>query len=162
MNKELLLEDTWVFYSHLPHDTDWSLESYKRIYTFRNLKDMIVLIENIHKNLVKRCMLFIMKNDINPVWEDKSNSNGGCFCFKIPENDIELVWKMFVYKIIGCDIDETIYKHINGISVSPKRKNCIIKVWMNTKEYKNADIFNSLFINSNDNNGLFKPNVKSF
>ena len=26
-----VLEDTWVLYAHLPHDTDWTLKSYKEI-----------------------------------------------------------------------------------------------------------------------------------
>ena len=25
------LSDNWVLWAHLPHDTDWSLESYKNI-----------------------------------------------------------------------------------------------------------------------------------
>ena len=28
------LSDKWSLWAHLPHDTDWSLNSYKNIYTF--------------------------------------------------------------------------------------------------------------------------------
>ena len=29
------LADTWTLWAHLPHDTDWSIKSYKRILTFK-------------------------------------------------------------------------------------------------------------------------------
>ena len=37
--------------------------------------------------------MFLMKDNINPLWEDDNNKNGGCFSFKVFNKDIETVWK---------------------------------------------------------------------
>ena len=36
------LMDTWTLWAHLPHDTDWSLESYKKIYEISSIKDALI------------------------------------------------------------------------------------------------------------------------
>ena len=33
MMQQHTLSDEWCLWAHLPHDTDWSLNSYKNIYT---------------------------------------------------------------------------------------------------------------------------------
>ena len=35
------LNDTWVLYAHLPHDTDWTLNSYKKILTIKTVEQII-------------------------------------------------------------------------------------------------------------------------
>ena len=32
------LNDEWCIWSHLPHDTDWSLKSYKVIHTCKSIE----------------------------------------------------------------------------------------------------------------------------
>ena len=64
------LNNTWTLWLHLPHDVDWTINSYKKVFTFDTLDECITLIENINKEIVEKCMLFIMKNNIKPIWED--------------------------------------------------------------------------------------------
>lgn len=64
------LNDEWVLWAHLPHDTNWSLTSYKHIYTFTCVEEVISVLEKLPNELVSNCMLFIMRKGINPVWED--------------------------------------------------------------------------------------------
>lgn len=150
------LEHSWTFYTHLPHDTDWSLDSYKKIYEMKCVCDMVSLIEHIPRILIQKCMLFIMKEDTKPLWEDPRHNKGGFFCFKIHHEHIETQWKYFVYYILGCSINEDYYKHITGISISPKKHFCIIKIWVDNKDYNDISVFNLLFL-KNQNNGIFKP-----
>ena len=34
-----------------------------------------------------------MKNDVKPIWEDENNKNGGCWSFKIFENQANELWE---------------------------------------------------------------------
>ena len=76
------LNSSWRFWAHLPHDTDWTVKSYKDIYKISTVEEAIVLFETIPEKMVKNCMLFIMKDGIQPLWEDPKNRNGGCFSYK--------------------------------------------------------------------------------
>ena len=40
-NKESLhkLNDKWCLWAHLPHDTDWSIGSYKKIFEFQTVEE---------------------------------------------------------------------------------------------------------------------------
>ena len=64
------------------HDTDWSLGSNKKIMTIETVEDMIAVCKGIPEQMVKNCMLLIMRSGISPTWEDKRNRNGGWFSFK--------------------------------------------------------------------------------
>ena len=35
-------------------------------------------------------MLFVMRNGINPMWEDPKNKDGGCFSYKISNKNVIL------------------------------------------------------------------------
>ena len=143
------LNNKWTLWLHLPYDTDWSINSYKKVTTFETLEDCIILIENINKEIVEKCMLFIMKNNIKPIWEDVENSKGGCLSYKITTDNVYEVWKKLNYYLIGETLmdDKDIMDNINGISISPKKKFCIIKFWIkNTENLKNNSIYNELNI----------------
>ena len=51
-------------------------------------------------------MMFLMKDDIKPMWEDDHNKNGGCFSFKVLNKDVEQVWKEVYFNVIcGCNVN---------------------------------------------------------
>ena len=77
------LDNKWVLWAHLPHDINWNLQSYKKIIGFNALEDIIALNQHISDCVIKNCMLFLMKDKITPLWEDKQNVQGGCFSFKV-------------------------------------------------------------------------------
>ena len=87
------LSSKWTLWAHLPHDTDWSIKSYKKIYTFEYVEEAIAITETLPEILVKNCMFFIMKEGIIPTWEDPQNRNGGCFSYKITNKYVYEVWK---------------------------------------------------------------------
>ena len=146
------LNDKWTLWLHLPYDTDWSINSYKKVTTFDTLEDCIILIENINKEIVEKCMLFIMKNNIKPIWEDPDNSKGGCISYKITTDYVYDVWKKLNYYLIGGTLinDEDILNNINGISISPKKNFCIIKFWIKNSEiFKKSKFYQELIIEKN-------------
>ena len=71
------LNDTWILYAHLPHDTDWSINSYKKILKISTAEQIISVCESLPEPMVQNCMLFLMRENIKPIWEDKNNNKGG-------------------------------------------------------------------------------------
>ena len=65
------LSDKWTLWAHLPHDTDWSMKSYKQIYTVSTVEETIAITETLPQILVQNCMLFWMREGIKPTWEDQ-------------------------------------------------------------------------------------------
>ena len=124
------LNDKWVLWAHLPHDTDWTLKSYKEIYEISNIETVNAINKTIPEKMVKNCMLFLMRKNINPTWEDPKNSKGGCFSFKVINKNVYDVWVNLVMAITGEYIskDMNFLNSINGITISPKKSFCIIKI----------------------------------
>ena len=136
------LHDEWTMWAHLPHDTDWTVNSYKKILTFNNVETIIALCETIPEKMVNNCMLFLMRKGIIPMWEDTKNKNGGCFSYKVSNKCVANVWKTLSYILVGESLtdDKKLRSLINGITISPKKNFCIIKIWLATCEYQNPTI----------------------
>ena len=83
------------------HDTDWSLSSYQKLVTISSLEELVTINNIIPDEMVCNCMLFVMRNGINPLWEDSHNKDGGSFSFKIDNNDVGELWKEMIYKLVG-------------------------------------------------------------
>jgi hypothetical protein len=126
------LYDNWTLWVHLPHDTDWSINSYKKIFSFNTIEQSISLIETLPEKMVINCMLFLMRSNIKPMWEDSKNKDGGCFSYRIQNNSVENSWKSLAYHLVGESLTENdSYSNlINGIGISPKKKFCVIKIWL--------------------------------
>lgn len=151
------LSNPWTLYAHMPHDVDWSLDSYKAILKFSNVEEMIALYETMPELMIRNCMLFLMKNNIKPIWEDKENCNGGSFSYKISNDRVHNVWTNLSYLLVGKTLsnDNAFVENINGITISPKKNFCIIKLWTKTCDYEQCNIFHEL-CDINDTNVLFR------
>ena len=143
-NEHFLL-DKWNCWAHLPQDSDWSLSSYKKITTINTIESASRYIENFPENIVKNCMLFIMRDGINPYWEDSKNIKGGCFSYKVNYKYVNECWKNLSYLLLGETLtNENISNNINGITISPKKNFCIIKIWLNTCDYMDVNIIKNI------------------
>jgi hypothetical protein len=129
------LNNNWTCWIHYQNDNIWTLDRYQKITTLVTLKDAVLFIENLDEDIIKKSMLFFMKDSILPLWESEDNINGGCFSYKISNINIVNIFKILLYKIIGNTLssDENTSNNINGISISPKKNFCIIKIWMRNK-----------------------------
>ena len=136
------LYDKWTLWAHLPHDTDWSLNSYKSISTFESVESGIILCESLPDELIKNCMLFLMREGIKPIWEDERNRLGGCFSYKVSNKSVANTWKQLSYNLIGENLTQNIkgLESINGITISPKKNFCIIKIWLSNCDNQSASI----------------------
>jgi hypothetical protein len=133
------LYDKWVLWAHLPHDTDWSIRSYKKISEITNVEQMLSLYSILPEKLIKNCMLFLMRKGIDPMWEHPSNREGGCFSYKVTNKTVPQAWKNLSYTVVGETLSNNhkMGKIINGITISPKRAFCIIKIWLKNCNMQN-------------------------
>jgi hypothetical protein len=159
-----VLEDKWTMWAHLPHDTDWSITSYKKIYTIDTVEGAIALSETIPDVLVKNCMLFLMREGIKPIWEDPKNRLGGCFSYKISNKNVFEVWKDLSYVLVGNSISNqsSFVGNVTGITISPKKNFCIIKIWMSNCSNQNPAIVTSDVKGLASQGCLFKRHVPEY
>ena len=141
-NAPHFLSDTWILWAHLPHDTDWSIKSYTKIFEFNTLEQAVTITEMLPPKLIVNCMLFLMRKGINPIWEDERNRNGGCFSYKIINKDVPGTWKQMSYLLVGETMTDNVkmLSHINGITISPKKNFCIMKVWVANCLFQDATV----------------------
>lgn len=163
-NKTHLLSNEWVLWGHLPHDADWSIASYIKIATFKHLEDAILITEGLPPALVENCMLFLMKKGITPTWEDPKNRTGGFFSYKVISKNVLKCWKDLTYVIVGDTVSKNndFVNNVTGITISPKKHFCIIKIWMTDCTKQNASLVTT-DLKSLDNYGcLFKKHTPEY
>ena len=133
----------WDLYYHLPHDKNWDLASYKKImHDIDSVEKLIAINEALSEKIVKNCMLFVMRSGITPMWEDPKNRNGGCFSFKVINKQVYSVWRSLFYLLCGetlC-VDNKHNELITGITISPKKNFCIIKIWLENCKIQDPNI----------------------
>ena len=158
------LADKWTIWAHLPHDTDWSITSYKKIYTIDSVEGAIAISETMPDVLVKNCMLFLMRDGIKPIWEDPKNRQGGCFSYKISNKNVFEVWKDLSYVLVGESISNqsSFVANVTGITISPKKNFCIIKIWMSSCANQNPAIITNDVKNLTSQGCIFKRHVPEY
>ena len=134
------LSGGWTLWCHLPHDTDWSLKSYIKLYDFNTVEQAVSVTEMLPPKLVVNCMLFLMREGITPIWEDVRNRNGGCFSYKVNNKDVQDCWRQLTYALVGNSISSNkgLLPVVNGITISPKKNFCIVKIWLANCKFQNA------------------------
>jgi hypothetical protein len=158
------LNDKWNLYYHLPHDKNWDLSSYTIIMDrIDSVEKVVALNESVHENIVKNCMLFVMRDGITPMWEDPRNRNGGCFSYKVINKHVPEVWRDLFYLLCGeslC-VNKKNSKYLNGITISPKKNFCIIKIWLAADFLQDPNIITNID-NLSKQGCLFKKHAPEF
>ena len=158
------LKTKWNLWAHLPHDEDWSVKSYKRIHTFCTAEDTIAITETLPEALVKNCMLFIMRDGIMPLWEEPKNRNGGCFSYKVSNKCVCEVWRDLTYVLVGESLSNNspFVNCVTGITISPKKNFCIIKIWMTNCDNQNPNVVTSELKGLSPQGCLFKKHTPEY
>ena len=147
-----LLNSKWVVWYHNPSDKSWDRDSYKDILEIESLEDFFVLKNSWEKclPLVSEGMFFLMRKlksgkVIYPQWEDINNKHGGYWSFKINKDLAQEVWFKLCSFTIGEYICENVQEsqNVNGISISPKKNFCIIKIWNNNSKKEDIKLLSS-------------------
>lgn len=143
--EDVLLNDLWSFYFHDPLNNDWNLSSYVKVSDIGCVEDFW-MVNDTFEPKVHLGMFFLMREHIFPCWDDALNKTGGCLSIKVLKQDVPSFWRELCMKMLG----ETLiveekrknFDLVNGISTSPKKNFCIIKIWLRTSELSNKMFFN--------------------
>ena len=158
------LSDNWTLWAHLPHNTDWSLNSYIKIKTFTTVEETIAVTETLPAILVENCMLFLMREGIKPIWEDPKNRNGGCFSYKVSNKSVHKVWKELSYVVVGGTVSKqsSYANSVTGITISPKKNFCILKIWMADCSNQNPAVVTTDLKGITSQGCLFKKHLPEY
>jgi len=135
------LNTNWCLWYHSIKDTNWKKNSYKKIYTIRNLYDLKAMNDIIQTIHLQNSMFFIMREDIFPTWEDPDNREGSCISYKIPNALLKGQFNMILNHILSEDIllDKKNSEYINGLSIIPKKEFNIVKLWLRKHDENYTD-----------------------
>lgn len=130
------------------HDKEnWKISGFKKIYEINNIKDFWSFYNNLDKiGGITFKHYFLMKDDIPPIWEDEVNKQGGCFSYKINDDDAEKLWtELSVYLV--CDELTNDPLDIVGLSICSKKNNStIIKIWNKNSKNNSLSLINKNII----------------
>jgi len=127
------LSETFTLWFHSSSDQDWSLNSYHEIFNFNTVNEFMTLLMaiNTRPKMLLNGMFFIMRQGIKPTWEDPLNRDGGCFTWKVEKEDVLSAWENMCMLFVSGELNQVFEKYgFNGISISPKKINNILKVWL--------------------------------
>lgn len=158
------LKNKWNLWAHLPQDPEWTIKSYKLVYKFNSVEETIAITESLPEPLIKNCMLYIMKDGINPMWEDPKNRNGGCFSYKVSNKNVFEVWRDLTYVLVGETISNNLpfVNSVTGITISPKKNFCIVKVWLSNCDHQNPSVVTNQVKYLMPQGCLFKKHTPEF
>jgi translation initiation factor 4E len=138
------LNSDWNLYYHNPSDSCWTLQSYVEVGEINTLE----IFFHLHDNLITReafhlGMFFMMKKGIMPIWEDTHNVKGGCWSYKVGVGQALSVWIEIASKMVAETLTNDL-NLINGLTLSPKKGFCIIKIWNNDCSKTNTNLLTKI------------------
>lgn len=136
MGEDTFLDETWALHFHDPDNNEWTKSSYKLVTTISTPGDWVQT-DIAFKDMWQKGMFFLMREHIAPLWEDPCNTNGGCFSFKVNKPNAIDYWFELGAKMLGGTLGSTpeVSEAICGISISPKRNYCIMRIWIGSSEF---------------------------
>ena len=159
------LKNKWNLWAHLPQEPDWkTLNGFKKIGQFKTLEEAIGITEMLPEGLIKNCMLFVMKDGINPMWEDPKNRNGGEFSYKVSNKYVVETWRDLTYVLVGETISTSVafLNNVTGIEISPKKNFCTVKIWLTNCDFQNPQIVTNEIKYLSPPGCLFKKHCPEF
>ena len=123
------LDNGFVLWNHSVNDKNWGLDSYKEIVDIKTIEDYYIYIDSLEDKFINYGMFFLMKKGVLPTWEDHENIKGGCISIKLPLKQSVKLWRIASKYVVSNNLNE--YESITGITISPKNKFNIIKLWFN-------------------------------
>jgi hypothetical protein len=146
MNLETNLNNKWILWYHDPLDTNWEIGSYKNLHEISSIKEFWEIYKFMDNTIVENSMLFMMRDGIKPLWEDEKNVPGGCWSFKISKGNLYNTWLNLSAYLCGENLiaNKKNFNLLNGISISPKKNFCIVKIWNSDKKQNKLDLLNKI------------------
>jgi hypothetical protein len=139
-----LLNDTWTLYFHDPWSSDWTMSSYSRLGDVSSIEDIAGILPVVSPHL-HQGIWFVFRESIFPCWDDPANIEGGCLSIKVLKTEAPEYFKTLLLRLLGEDIlvdkKSMDVMKVNGISVSPKKNFCILKLWLGSPDLNKREQF---------------------
>ena len=158
------LANKWNLFYHLQTDSRWTIDSYRTIMRdIQYAESVVALNRSIPDYLLYNSMFFCMKDGVGPMWEDKKNRDGGCFSYRVANTDVANVWRKLLCMMCGGGLctNAKYESHINGITISPKKKFSVVKVWLDVCTFQDPGIIRDVQ-NLPKEGCLFKKHAPEF
>jgi hypothetical protein len=172
---DIALPNQWVLYIYdkqlfkkMTNHPEFKAKPHKEICKIKTLNDILFIFQlmevEINPKTTESCKkinldmnnYIIMRDGIEPIWEDPKNSNGGTFSVKLPYSKGYDIWTKFIAYMVGETLTHDM-PQINGITVScisdsnynqplnnsPSNNFTYIKVW-DGKSDRTRDQFMSI------------------
>jgi hypothetical protein len=132
---DIFLNDIWSVYFHSISNPSWTMDSYVRMGNMNTVREFLSY-RDATQGYITHGMFFIMREHVFPCWDDPYNINGETISIKILKDHVADAWTQLATHMVG----EVFFgpgkgassTEINGISISPKKSFCIVKIWMKT------------------------------
>jgi hypothetical protein len=138
MNINTNLINKWNIWYH--HEKDnWKINGYNKLYEITTVSDFWCFYNNWNKvGGVTYKHFFLIQDGITPIWEDPKNINGGCWSFKVHEEQSYELWEDLSIYLVCNQLCPTLPDEIVGLSICLKKNNnAVIKIW-NKKSKNNS------------------------
>jgi hypothetical protein len=159
IESDLFLNDIWSVYFHNPISNNWGRDGYIKISDISTVEDFWKSFNQIESK-IHIGMFFFMREHIFPTWDDPENKDGSFISFKVLKEHIPKFSENILSSLMGetiiqeSNIDK--WNHVNGISFSPKKNFCIVKIWMKSKVLNKKEMF--IIPQSYEGDIVFKEN----
>jgi hypothetical protein len=142
---DIWLNDSWSLYFHDPLNDNWSHSGYQKIFTLSCISEFWMMFSQLSECLPNG-MFFLMRDHIFPKWNDEENRNGGFLSIKILKDKMPSFCETLLLNLVNETLLKTEYQEhsdiINGVSFSPKKNFCIVKIWLKSTEIQDHTFFN--------------------
>jgi len=135
--EDVFLNDAWKLYYHSPDDDDWRLESYVSVAMISSVRDLWTAV-NTSAPWMQDGMFFLMREYVQPVWDDPAVIDGGCYSIRVPREHatasmVDMMIATCGETVLAEPIRER-WASVCGVSISPKNSFNVIKVWLGPGE----------------------------
>lgn len=152
---------SWSVYYHEPEDASWSAESYKKLAVVSSWESLGTVLHELGPHKTTNGLLRIMRGSISPLWENKVNIRGGSYCLKIPRRSAIEVFRRYVAAAATLTCAKNPENEIVGVTISPKKGFCIIKIWnLNAKVFGSAADLNLLHGDVREAEIIYRPHTE--
>jgi len=152
---------SWSVYYHEPEDPSWTAESYKRLAVVSSWEGLGAVLRELGPHKTTNGLLRIMRGDTSPLWENKVNIRGGSYCLKIPRRSAIEVFTRYVAAAATATCAKDSANEIVGVTISPKKGFCIIKIWnLNAKVFGAAADLQLLHDDVRESEIIYRPHTE--
>ena len=85
-----------------------------------------------------------MQEGVSPLWEDIENINGGCWSFKVHEDNADELWEDLSVHLVAESLYQNDKDKILGLSLCLKKNNnVVIKIWNKSSKFNSLKLLNN-------------------